>query len=175
MRRETTTEEISIFSWDATLARKDESKWCFVRYVFLSDTIIFETKNTEGASFLKRLVSNGREGEIRLLSVDYFCASGRTIFARNGRASPRIAYCAPARVHGTENGILGSADEYWKTQREHKGGGRYFKAWLRASITGPNTRRSYFEGFADQFSPWRNCLLLPVMQGGRLWINRARY
>lgn len=43
MRRETTTEEISIFFWDATLARKDESKWCFVRYIFLSGTIIFET------------------------------------------------------------------------------------------------------------------------------------
>lgn len=110
MRRETTTGDIDIFL--RRYASKDESKWCFVRYVFLSGTIIFETKNTEGASFLKRLVSNGREGEIRLLSVDYFCASGRTIFARNGRASPRIAYCAPARVHGTENGILGSADEY---------------------------------------------------------------
>lgn len=90
-------------------SRKDES--IPVIYIFIRGNYFRTGRGKipkwKGAKFLKRLISNGREGEIRLLSVDYFCTSGRTIFARNGRA-----YCAPARVHGTENGILGSADEY---------------------------------------------------------------
>lgn len=98
----------------------------------------------KGAKFLKRLISNGREGEIRLLSVDYFYTSGRTIFARNGRASPRIAHRLACMERRTES--LEARTNIEKHRGSTKGEAGYFKAWLRASITGPNTRRSYFQG-----------------------------
>lgn len=147
MQRETTTRGDSRYFPETLRSRKDES--IPVIYIFIRGNYFRTGRGKipkwKGAKFLKRLISNGREGtEIRLLSVDYFCTSGRTIFARNGRASPRIAHRLACMERRTES--LEARTNIEKHRGSTKGEAGYFKAWLRASITGPNTRRSYFQG-----------------------------
>lgn len=167
MQRETTTRGDSRYFPETLRSRKDESIPTI--YIFIRGNYFRTGRGKipkwKGAKFLKRLISNGREGEIRLLSVDYFCTSGRTIFARNGRASPRIAHRLACMERRTES--LEARTNIEKHRGSTKGEAGYFKAWLRASITGPNTRRSYFRGIrrpvlaVEKLSPSP-----PVVQAG---------
>lgn len=144
MQRETTTRGDSRY-FPETLERREHSyDIYFYPGQLFSNGGRGKIPKWKGAKFLKRLISNGREGEIRLLSVDYFYTSGRTIFARNGRASPRIAHRLACMERRTES--LEARTNIEKHRGSTKGEAGYFKAWLRASITGPNTRRSYFQG-----------------------------
>lgn len=146
-------------------------------YIFISWRNYYrtegKTKVRSGEFFEK--ISNGRKGEIRLLSVDYFCTSGRAIFARNGRASPRIAHCTP----------WGS--RAWNGERNPWKRGRILK-----NTEGAQRGRPVFQSVAPSINYqteyptivfWgirRPVLAVEKLSpscytGGRPWINRAWY
>lgn len=119
-------------------------------------------------------VADGRREEVRLLLVDYFCMSERTIFGEIDGLQMSIAIPVAMKLRRPRpwNSLKRKRDEYWKTERTKRG--TVFKAWLRASITRVDPRRSYF-GIRRAVFAVEKLSPSPVLrERSRAWINRAR-
>lgn len=132
---------LSIFSWDARKTR------AFLRYIFLSGAIIFEQggekyRSGKGRNFWKDWSrTEGRERKfVFYRSIISVRVGVRYSLGMDGRIAHRLA-CMERRTESLE-----ARTNIEKHRGSTKGEAGYFKAWLRASITGPNTRRSYFQG-----------------------------